>query len=178
MRILLISALFPPDVASPAPYVKELAARLANDHSVTVLTYGRLPESVAGATVTAVPKATSAPTRLWRFTHALWRASADVEAVIVNNAPATELPLILVSLVRRRRWLLLKSDTKIKYAGWRAWLHRLAGWRATEVQAPLPKARPEVLSFTETNEADWQRYEDSWEQHQAALTHYIYGHAN
>src|SRR3989344_9051256 len=41
MKIVLATALYPPDIAPPAPYVKELATRLAANHEVTIVTYGR-----------------------------------------------------------------------------------------------------------------------------------------
>ena len=67
MRILLITPLYPPDIAGTAPYVKELAERLASAHTVTILTYGHIPELVPNVIIHTVEKSSLLPLRIIRF---------------------------------------------------------------------------------------------------------------
>lgn len=169
MQILITAALFPPDVADPAAYIKELAARLARKHSVTILTYGHIPESVANVTIHVIPKSQSTVRRLFQFARVLRTLSREAEAVIINNAPSTEVPLIFSSWFNNRKWFLLPSDTKIIYTGWRKFFHTLALKRAQLLDIPLPQARPEILPFKKPSESVWQQYESSWEKHITTL---------
>jgi hypothetical protein len=165
MRILIVTALFPPDVAAPAPYVKELTSRLSAHHSVTVLTYGFITESVA----VTVAKDQPAYRRLSQLYRALWSLAHDADVVLVNNAPSTELPAWAATWYVNSRWLLITSDPKIVYRGWRGWLHRLACTRLQKTALVPPPPRPEHHPFDPPSEAAWQRYEASWQQHVSEL---------
>lgn len=171
MRILIVSALFPPDIAPPAPYIKELAARLGQSHQVTVLTYGAIPEAVATARIFAVPKRLSAPLRLIMFSSKLWWLGWQHERILIHNAPATELPLLLAGFWFRRKSWLVVSDHKIIYTGWRHLLHRLAERCVTKTVHPatLPE-RPEVHPFKPVSPDAPERYEAAWQTHLSLLT--------
>ncbi len=165
MKILVVAALFPPDVAEPAPYIKELVSRLSKNHQVEVLTYGKIPESVAGVTITAVSKSTGTAKRLFEFAKTLQEKSKEFDIVLVNNAPSTELPTIFASLTSKARWFLLISDTKITYRGWRKLLFSLTTRYCTTINTDLPKKRPEVLPFKKINEQVQHEYDASWQTH-------------
>ena len=65
MTLVLASPLYPPDLAEPAPYTKELARRLSTTHTVIVVAYGRLPEKVPGARNKTLKKPKPPSQRSW-----------------------------------------------------------------------------------------------------------------
>jgi hypothetical protein len=175
MNILLISALFPPDAIEPAPYIKELARRWAQSDSIHVLTFGHHPEHVPNAVITAISKAHNGPVRLFRFLQALLTLAKTHDAVIVHNAPSTELPALIAMLfAKKARWFLLNSDKRIRYTGWRKYLHTLAQRYTTALPATLPPERPEIHPFKPLDKATSQTYERAWDKHLHELTTYVY----
>ena len=122
MQLLLLAPLFPPDTGDPAEYTKELCMRLQG-HGVTALIYGHLPEAVLGAKIVAVDKRQWLPKRLFSYTLALYKHVRTADVVIVNNAPSTELPLLLVSLFLPVKIILCESDMLAQKS---AAFHRLA----------------------------------------------------
>jgi len=175
MKILLLTPLFPPDTGDPADYVKELAARLT-EHEVSVLMYGRLPESVPSATVVAVDKRQWLPLRLLKYAKALWLDSKAAELIIINNAPSTELPALLVSYFRPHKMLLCASDplaTTAAKSGLYKIVHQLL-MRRCKKTIILPDGavykKPEVLPFTEIDESVYTKREDWWSNHINELT--------
>lgn len=175
MNILLISALFPPDAIEPAPYIKELARRWAQSESIHVLTFGHHPEDVPNAVITTISKAQSGPVRLFRFLQTLLTLANTHDAIIVHNAPSTELPaLIAMIFAKKARWFLLNSDQRIRYTGWRKYLHALAQRYTTALSATLPPERPEIHPFKPLDEATSQTYERAWDKHLHKLTTYVY----
>lgn len=175
MKILLLTPLFPPDTGDPAPYVKELATRL-HTHEVTALMYGRLPESVPNVTIVTVDKRQWLPLRLFKYTAALWLNSKTAELIIVNNAPSTELPALLVSFLRSRKMLLCASDpiaTSAAQSGIYKIIHRLLNRRCLKTIV-LPSGgiykKPEVLPFVQNDEHEHTRREAWWNTHIIELT--------
>lgn len=170
MKILILSPLFPPDTGAPALYVKELASRLQATAKTTLLVYGHLPEAVPGATICSVDKRAILPIRIAHFTKALL-TEEQPDLMVVNNAPSTELPLFLVSLFRKTRFVLLLSDvraTKASQHGFYRILHAVIKKRATKIiQLPDESIyqKMEKLPFAEF---DVQREADRnvwWEAH-------------
>ena len=173
-RILIASALFPPDIADPAPYIKEQVKRLSEAHTVTILTYGNIPESVAGAQCKTVPKRLPALVRIIQYTAALFRNAAQADVILVHNAPSTELPLLILGLVYRNKAYLQYSDQKIVYSGWRRILHICARKMVCKyVTLPLPPSRPEILPFSSFPHDEQAAYEEKWNKHCAQLTKYL-----
>lgn len=174
MKILIASALFPPDIADPAPYVKELTTRLNDRHDVSLVTYGAIPEEIPGVTITVIPKRYAAWRRIALFTFALWRGVRTHDVMFVHNAPSTELPLFLVGIFYKRKLRLILSDTKIEYTGWRKFIHTLASARVRDSITPrLPHRRPEILPFADLPARAFADYETSWNQHLSALAQYF-----
>jgi len=150
MKILIATALFPPDVADPAPYVKELTRRLQEQHDVSVLTYGHIPEQVSDARIVAITKMLPAPVRLLLFTWKLLRMTKRADFVLVQNAPSTELPVWIVGILYKRKLILEMSDKKISYTSWKGTLHTHASKRVLKtLRGDLPQPRPEILPFTD-----------------------------
>ncbi len=174
MKILIATALFPPDIADPAPYVKELATRLQANHMVTVLTYGRFPESVSGVTVEYIPKQTAALWRMFLFTRALWRLTQKADCVLIQNAPSTELPAAIVGLFYKKKLLIMASDTKIKYSGWRKLVSLVANMSSHKrLTINLPTSRPEIHPFRELSDTAHTDHETSWKKHLTTLETYL-----
>ena len=166
MLILIASALFPPDIADPAPYIKELALRLSAEHKVTVLTYGSIPEAVDNTEIIVVPKRLPAFLRLVRFTAQFLAEARKADRILIENAPSTELPMILIGLFYRSKLTLHQSDQKIVYVGWRKLLHRIASKLSNKtVTIELPLPRPEILPFSDLSADAMSEYEQSWSKH-------------
>lgn len=183
MRVLIATPLFPPDIADPAPYIKELAARLSDQHTVSILCYGTIPEDIPGVTFSVVKKHWPTVLRLAWCTVQLWWHSRRADVVLIENGPSTELPALLVSFVSRRRFLLQLSDTKVQYRGMATWIHRQLRKRVSVVitpqesehatTIPLPLPRPEILPFASYPYEAIATYESSWKEHIVALNSHL-----
>jgi hypothetical protein len=110
MRILILSPLFPPDPGDQAVYVKELAEHLS-EKDTSLLIYGYLPEKLEGTVaITAVDKRRPLLWRLTTYTILLYKKAKEVDLIIINNAPSTEVPALLVSFFYSKKMLLCESD--------------------------------------------------------------------
>jgi len=169
MRIVLATPLYPPDIAEPAPYVKELATRLATLHTITVVAYTRFPEHIPGVTLIAVDKRRALPVRLLTYFRALSTASAHVDRVYALNGASVELPLILWSLVNRVRVYIGIGDHRAQaHAREHLFLRlieRIAFSRAKRVITDLPPARPEIIPLDPYPTEAMAAYEHAWEKH-------------
>ncbi len=168
MKIVLATPLFPPDIAEPAPYVKELAKRLARRHSVTVVAYGNLLEKVQGVELVAVDKRQPLPVRLLIFLFALLKASAGARLIYIQNGPSVELPAGLVArLLRKPLCMRLGDSAAHEYAqthAWRRAIERFALRRARTINAPS-MARPEILPLEPWPDVPLAQWEASWQAH-------------
>ena len=180
MKILIATPLYPPDIAEPAPYVKEVAKRLAGSHEVTIVTYGRLPEKVRGARIVAIDKYRPLPIRLIAYTLALWRAARKADIIYAQNGASVELPAGLVALLSRRP-LIFRIGDKVahEHAAKNSLLRsieRFAMRRARKIQEGAPKKRPVIFPFEETPKTEWDEYNKSWDVHLKELQN-IFEHA-
>lgn len=173
MRILIVSALFPPDVAQPASYVKTLAHELSERHDVTVITYGVIPETIAGVEIITVPKDLPLHRRLWAMFKALRLTVPKNDVVLVNNAPSVEIPAWFASWRTSSYWHLINSDTKICYTGWRKWLRLMTKSKLHTLVLTLPLTRPEQHPFRPPSEEMWTKYTESWDRHLTQLENSI-----
>lgn len=169
MKIVLASPLYPPDIAPPAPYTKELAKRLAaSGHEVVLVVYGRLPEPLGGARIVAIDKQLPLPLRLWRFFRALLREVSRADAAYIQNGPSVELPAAAASLFTRTPLFIRFGDEAAhRYAQRRLLRRALEGFiarRARLIQS-APGERPEILPLEERPEAALHAWEESWTQH-------------
>jgi len=168
MKIVLATPLYPPDIAEPAPYVKELAQRLSKTHQVTLVAYGRLPEQIPGVRIVAIDKRAPLPLRLIAYVRALRKAAKDADVVYAQNGPSVELPLLFVST----RTVFHIGDTAAHvYAArhlLRRTLERLAMRRA-QLVTEQPLVRPEVLPLEPRPDAALQAWEESWSAHLKTL---------
>lgn len=170
MKIVIATPLYPPDIADPAPYVKELARRLSGEHAVHVVTYGKIPETLPGVTLHTTDKRSPAVVRLLRFTYALFRAARGADVIYVQTGMSAELPTLVVSLFLSAK-LLFRNSAEPKQGGLvRRTIRSLTERRATRVDTGDALVRPEILPLEPYPTAALQAYESAWERHSAELT--------
>ena len=180
MKITIVSPLFPPDAAFPAPYVKALSTKLALTHTVTVLAYTYLPETVQSVQILVIDKRQPLFRRLFAFTCALKHELKEADVVIVQNGISTELPALLLSYVSRTPMLLEQSDTKATTQTSTSWfkgaVSTLLAKRVSAIvdittgadtyAALLP---PEHYLFQSPSATALAAHKDAWERHLGRL---------
>jgi hypothetical protein len=148
---------------------------------VTVVTYGKLPEQVAGVAIIAVPKNRMLVARLFDYTFVLLKAARNADVVYAQNGASVELPAALVALLTRRPLIMGLSDTaaheRAKKSGALGMLERFALGRAKYIVTDLPLERPEILPFGLNPEEEMQEYEASWRAHLTRLEN-LFGKIN
>jgi hypothetical protein len=172
MKVVIATPLYPPDLAEPAPYSKELARRLVGAHDVTVLAYGYLPEAVPGVKVEVVNKRQPLPVRLFLYTLSLLGAAKNADVVIAENGPSVALPAGLVARLVRIPFIMHVGDAAAHAHGINSaygFPERLLEGAAAKVVSDMPLPRPEVLPFGIPAAHSPEAYEASWETHLAAL---------
>lgn len=169
MKIVIATPLYPPEIAPPAPYTKELAKRLSLNHQVTIVAYANIPEEISGVHIVAIHKYQPLPIRLIRYSVALLRASFSADILYAENGASVELPLGIVSIILRSKIVLHIGDTHAEERLRRSHLLRLIRYFATlrsmTVITSTPKPRPEILPFEKGSPDAFEKYERSWEDH-------------
>lgn len=173
MKIVLATPLYPPDVAWPAPYTKELARRLSPAHTVSIVTYGDLPEHIDGVVITAISKRAPRLIRLIRYTRALIKAAHNADLIYAENGASVELPLVITSFLSRTPIVLHVGDERAhKRASSQLPLksiYNAARSSAKKVLTDSPVPRPEILPFKEYPTNEMAAYEASWHKHLETL---------
>ena len=181
MKIVLATPLYPPDVAEPAPYMKELARRLSKSHEVTVVAYGALLEEVPGVRIIPIHKGRPLPLRLFAFTRALLRATRHADLVYVANGASAELPLIALSFATRIPLYLALADHaahgRARHRLGMRIIERLAMSRAHGIISALPPPKPEILPLEPEPTEALETYERAWKAHEAELDS-LFSHAH
>lgn len=180
MRIVLATPLYPPDIAEPAPYVKELATRLATLHTVTVVAYTRFPEKIPGVTILAVDKRQALPLRLLAYFWTLYRVSGYTDIFYAQNGASVEVPLLILSFIKKIRLYFCIGD---RHAHTRTLSHpllrsieRATSSRAKRVVETLPPARPEIIPLESYPTEAMNAYQQAWTEHLHTLeTLFAYG---
>jgi hypothetical protein len=173
MKVVIATPLYPPDIAQPGPYVKELAKRLAAEHHITIVAYGHLPEPVDGVDILSVEKKSSLPLRLSAYLVSLFLAIRGADVLYVENGASTELPAALVSLVAHVPLILHLGDKAAHVAAKKSSLRRaienFASRRAERVIDHMPHERPEIIPFVGPDVVRQDAYEASWREHLALV---------
>jgi len=176
MRIAIATPLYPPDSADTALYVKDLAARLAKDHTVTLLAYAYLPEKVPGVRIVSVDKRAPLPVRLVSFLFALMRELPGHDLTLAINGASVELPVTVASYFSSTPYVLMRRDIDARLRTSESFLLRsieaFARARAQAVVESCAGLKPEVLPLEPPDEAAWQKYEASWDTHLSLLRTY------
>jgi len=176
MRIVVATPLYPPDIAQPAPYVKELVSRLGKD--AVVLTYGHLPEQVAGVDIVAIDKRFPLPVRLFLYTRALWRQLRTADVLYLQNGPSVELPALIALAVRRTPLVVHIADKAAHdfahHHGLRRVLERMVFSRARAIVTNTPPLRPEILPLEAYPTTQLETWEQTWHNHLSELTPHLH----
>jgi len=174
MRIVLATPLYPPEIAEPAPYVKELAARLSHDHQVTIIAYTHLPEAIPNVSIVTVEKGRPLFVRLTGYMQALVRAIRHADIVYAVNGTSVELPLGLVKIISRIPLFFCIADAAAHRRASTHPMHglmeRLVRIQAAQVITDLPLPRPEILPLEPYPTEAFATYEASWDAHLRNLT--------
>ncbi|MBL7045967.1 MAG: hypothetical protein ISR99_02970 [Parcubacteria group bacterium] len=180
MKIVIASPLYPPDIAEPAPYVKELSKRLTESNEVTVVTYSHIPEKILGVKIVSTEKRRPLPFRLLTFALLLFKEAKSADTIYIENGASVELPAILVNaFLRRPLFIHIGDEQAHKNANKLAHLKFIESVaiklsNKTIVGSPLKK--PEILPFEEFPAKEFESYESSWKSHIEEL-HKIFEHA-
>lgn len=182
MRIVLASPLYPPEIAEPAPYVKELAKRLSKLHSVTVVTYATVPEEVEGVQIIATSKYAPLVVRLVRYFIALIRTIKRADILYAENGASVELPVYIASLFFHIPIVMHLGDKAAhSYAqknGLYRLIERLANSSAKDTINDMPLPRPEIMPFEDMPAEAITAYEHSWDEHVGKLNALFSSYAN
>lgn len=172
MKTLIISALFPPDVAAPAQYAKELASRL-DTGEISLLVYGKRPETVPNVTIDTVSKRSSVFIRLPLFFFKLLKHLKRVDRVILTNGPSVELPLLIARLFFPKPFLFVISDDaaceRSKNHTVLAHGHSTLRSLSSAYIDTIPPQKPEILPFEAYPETAIAAYSDAWDAHLEVL---------
>lgn len=100
MKIIVATPMYPPEIAEPAPYVKEVSRRLSGEHTITIVSYANIVEKLPQGTFIAINKKDPLPIRLLKYTYTLFRASRAQDIIYVQGGTAAGLPAIIVGYLR------------------------------------------------------------------------------
>lgn len=169
MKIVVATPLYPPDPATTAGYVKDLATRLATSHEVTVVAYAHIPEAIAGVKIVSIDKRLPALLRLPLFLASLFRRSAGSAVVLAVNGPSVDTPLLFFSLVSTTPVIRLMHDQTSKREDGRSLFRRRMSAslqkQAYCVIETFPPSRPEIHPVEPPPTANLSDYEKSWHKH-------------
>lgn len=169
MRIVLATPLYPPDIEEPAPYIKGLAERLRDEHAVTIVAFGALPEAIPGVTIIVVSKRASLPFRLFRFARTLYDSVRNADVIYVENGPSVEITAGIIMRIVRVPCIMHLGDERAHVRASHHTLLRLiesfARRGARRVITDRPLARPEILPLEPYPSDAMTAYEDSWRSH-------------
>jgi hypothetical protein len=181
MKIVVATPLYPPEIAAPAPYVKELARRLSARHQVTIVTYAQLPEQIPGVRIIAVPKRHVLVARLLQYFFSLWRAVRSADVLYAENGTSVELPAGIVALLSRKPLIVHWGDRAAReraaHSSILRLIERFARARAKEAIADIPLSRPEILPLEPKPEIELKAWETSWAMHLSTLEK-LFSHAD
>lgn len=169
MRIVLATPLYPPEIALPAPYIKELAKRLTTLHKVTIVAYARLPENVPGVTIVAVDKRKPLPLRLLSYFFALRKAAKDADVIYTENGASVELPVGILSFFTKQSPIIHIGDQAAHERARANFvlksIEQFAFSRAQKIVADIPLSKPEILPLEPFPVEKIAAYEQSWGTH-------------
>ncbi len=166
MRITIATPLYPPDIAEPAPYVKELIKRLSAEHNISVVIYGRLPEKIPGVSFICVDKRLPLPLRLLHFSFTLLKETLRADILYTENGASVELPAGLVTFFTHKPLIIHVGDKaakkKIEENTWLKRINSFAMKQAQHVIEKTPRSKPEILPFELEPKTELEAYETSW----------------
>jgi hypothetical protein len=172
MKVVIATPLYPPDVAEPAPYIKELAKRLENGKSgnqITIITYGHIPEKIPGVEIITVSKQRPLFIRIVSFIFVLIKAIKNADVLFAENGASVELPVAIVSLLTRKPLIMHMGDTFAHTHAQQSSAYKIieqfALGRASKIFSDKPLPRPEIFPFDPYPTEAFSAYEEAWTKH-------------
>jgi len=101
MKIILATALYPPEIDNISSYVRDLVKYLQPENQITVLTYANQVIKTPGAGMVIVNKKQPLALRLFKYTLKLLKISKQADIIYVQNSIAAGLPAIVVKWFRK-----------------------------------------------------------------------------
>jgi glycosyltransferase involved in cell wall biosynthesis len=135
MKIVLATPVYPPEIGGPATYTKEIAARLRDDHALSIIAFADDADVIPGIPLVTVSKRMALPLRLALFTVKLIALARKADVIYVQNAVAAGLPAMIASMITRTPYV-------VKFVGDEAW-ERARQARRTEKRLEDFLAAPE-----------------------------------
>lgn len=176
MHILIVSSLFPPDIAPTAKYVKLLAGNLSKPHKVSVLHFGHLPEQIKHVSCTSVSKGRSVLTRSFIMCRALIKESRQADVVLLQNGPSVELPALLAGLFLRRKTIYMISDqsahARTKQHAFKKIIQQLVQkicMQTIYIDDLRPLLQPIMHPLEDIPEQTLHEHKEIWQAHSAQL---------
>ncbi len=169
MKIVIATPLYPPEIATSARYIKELATRMAKEHELTIVTYAHLPEKIAGVNILTVNKRLLLPLRLIAYTLLLWKTACANQLIYAENGAAIELPVGIVALFMRRPLVVHMGDLRAHEKASENWLlgkiEKFMCAQAKKIFSDIPPECPEILPFEPIPTEKISSYNASWDSH-------------
>lgn len=173
MKIVLATPLYPPDISEPAPYIKELARRLAPKHEVVIVATSYLPEAVDGVRIQTVNKHRPLLIRLFFLTLTLLQEAKHADIIIIENGASTEFAGGIVARLISKPFIMHIGDVaaheRTKQSIRDRILEAFLSRRAASVINDPPPHKPEILPFTERLSDEQTSYDTWWSNHIARL---------
>ena len=102
MKIIIATALFPPEIEYTASYVWQLAKRLQDDHQVQILAYAGSYEKIEGVEIFSINKKQVLFFRLLKYFIKLYKLAKKADLIYVQNSAAVTLPVFLVKRLTKK----------------------------------------------------------------------------
>lgn len=106
MKIILATSLYPPEIAEPAPYVKELALQFQNKHKINIITYANEIEKIENIEIIKIKKILPLFWRILKFNLKLFQISKNNSLIYVQNSISVSLPSLIVAKIKKIPFIL------------------------------------------------------------------------
>ena len=174
----MLTPLFPPDTSDSAGYSKLLAKRL-NELPLSLLAYGKLPESIPNVLVTSIDKSGPKIFTVVRCVMALHKTKPST--LFLNNGPSTDLPALLYKLVHPAlRLIYIESDRKAAIRTGSVFVHfvNVQLKKRSVYNVVLPKESriflpTDILPFESVNPDTEAMKNEWWNEHTKLLKSYV-----
>lgn len=110
MKIIVATALYPPEIESLATYSKDIASFLAEKSQVKVLAYANDVEKSSNFEIHTVGKKQPLFLRLIKYTLKLLSLAKSADIIYVQNSVAAGLPAVLVKFLARKNVVINFSE--------------------------------------------------------------------
>ncbi|MBI4692189.1 MAG: glycosyltransferase family 4 protein [Candidatus Terrybacteria bacterium] len=101
MKIVIATPLYPPEIAEPAPYVKELAERLSGEHEIIIVAYASTSEKIKDTKLITIDKRRPLFIRLIKYLIEIFKASRNADVIYIQNSLAVGLPAIIAGFLQK-----------------------------------------------------------------------------